>query len=81
MTNQITRSSFADFLDRLSEGQISQKDWFEHIVNHYHDEILENIRVDCVRLRQSVDGSFPFTSEQQGQLRKWSKELRGEKNE
>jgi hypothetical protein len=79
MSNRIAkrkRQSFADFLDRLSTGTQDRDDWREYAVNHYHDEMLEQIRRDCVRLAIEPGESFPRTDAHRAQLRTWATELR-----
>jgi len=44
------RLQFADFLDRLTNGTATAARWSAFAVNHYRDELVENIRRDCIHL-------------------------------
>jgi hypothetical protein len=44
------RLTFAHFLDRLALGQASAEEWQSLVVEHYRDEVLEDVRRRCVRL-------------------------------
>lgn len=70
------RRAFADFLDRLASEPFSSDDWSKHVVNHYHDEVLETFRRNCARLTIDAGDAFPTTASQRSQLRSWAIELR-----
>jgi hypothetical protein len=50
MNDPDARLSFADFLDRLALGQASPEEWQSLAVEHYRDEVLEDVRRRCVLL-------------------------------
>jgi hypothetical protein len=70
------RREFADFLDRLTSRPPNREDWQEFIVQHYEDEELEQLRVDCARLARDTKTPIPQTEAQRSQLREWAIELR-----
>ncbi len=57
MVGPDARLIFADFLDRLALGQASAEEWQSHVVAHYRDLVLEDVRRRCVRL---AIGSSPW---------------------
>ena len=69
------RMLFADFLERLADGDIETGEWQEFAVTHYRDESLERVRRDCVRL--CIQKPERGWSEQEtDQIREWARELR-----
>ena len=51
MTKDVSnRKAFASFLSRLAHGAVDNADWQKHIVMHYDDEFLEELRQCVVRL-------------------------------
>lgn len=51
MLDKTKRKSFADILDKFAEEYANREDWYNHIIEHYTDEGLEEIRREVVRLR------------------------------
>ena len=76
MRDPAERRAFADFLDRLASEPFCSDDWSKHVVNHYHDEVLETFRRNCARLAIDAGDAFPTTASQRAQLRAWAVELR-----
>lgn len=50
MVNRDRRLTFADFLDRLAAATTSPEEWDDMVIEHYADEVLEDIRVRLIRL-------------------------------
>jgi hypothetical protein len=46
----VTRSELADFIERAVAGTDPLEDWSRVIINHYHDEVMEEARIAVVRL-------------------------------
>ena len=46
----VTRSELADFIERAVAGADPLEDWSRVIINHYHDEAMEEARIAVVRL-------------------------------
>lgn len=76
MVDLTRRRAFADFLDRVSAGTCDRDEWAEYVVNHYHDEVLEQRRRECARLAIEEGEPFPRTDEHRAQLRAWAEGLR-----
>jgi hypothetical protein len=70
------RRAFADFLDRLALGESDPAEWQTFAVNHYFDEFLEEIRVQCVRMSILVQNRTSWSEEEKTQLRVWARDLR-----
>ncbi len=49
------KTEFINFLEKLSVGEADAIQWKKYIVTHYHDEELERVRVECVRLFLNYD--------------------------
>ena len=47
---QELRRTFRKFLDRLVLGEDCPDEWQELVIIHYHDELLEDVRRECVRI-------------------------------
>ena len=67
--------AFADCLDRLAVGREACSDWDEHIVAHYADGFLEEMRRCVVRLRNYSNVSWG-SPESQAMLRNWASAVR-----
>jgi hypothetical protein len=70
------RAAFAAFLERVAEAEVAPEVWQEFLVNHYHDEPLEEIRRQCVRLAIQKP-TRSWTEEERHQLLSWAQALRG----
>ena len=61
MERPITRSLLATFIEYAARDCVTPLEWSRFIVNHYHDEVMEAARVDCVRILQSAPpGKLPI---------------------
>lgn len=71
------REDFINYLNKLVNGQYSKDDWFNHIIEHYLDEDLEEIRRKIVRLRIAAGDPeiFPANEQHKERLKEWLKEL------
>ena len=58
MVDLMKRRAFTDFLERLSAGTLDQGEWGEYAVNHYHDDRLEDIRREVVRMSIEAGSRF-----------------------
>ena len=77
--NDPWRLSFASFLERLACGEERPGDWHDHVVTHYLDEELEEVRRELVRLSIQRDptGSPLWVAADRQQFREWATRLRG----
>ena len=69
------RAEFAEFLDQLRVGPVHHEIWQRYIVTHYHDDRLEEIRRQCVRLAISQD-DFSVNESARNELTRMIAELR-----
>lgn len=76
----VTRVEFADFLDRLADNRTSQIEWQHFIVNHYHDEFLEEMRRCTARLMLNKLPYHGTTEPGREALRCWAMAIRSSCN-
>jgi hypothetical protein len=78
MRNNNWRSAFASFLERMAVGAEQPHDWYDHVVLHYPDEVLEEIRRELVRLSiaRNPNGHPVWIAADREQFRTWARELR-----
>ena len=69
------RLHFAAFLERLADNAATDVEWQEAIVQHYADQLLENVRRECVRLLYETPDRVRPSLEAQIQLRAWAAAL------
>jgi hypothetical protein len=50
VSQPISRSLLASFIERAARGRLEAREWLRFAVNHYSDEKMENARVQCVQL-------------------------------
>jgi hypothetical protein len=50
MERPITRSLLATFIEYAATDKVTLIEWHRFAVNHYHDEMMEKARVQCVRI-------------------------------
>jgi hypothetical protein len=72
------RTAFAEFLRRLAAGAVGAIEWERFVVNHYHDELLEDIRRRTVKLSIDRDGGKEWSESEVAAFQHWSRLLRGE---
>ena len=70
------RLRFAAFLERLADHVASDVEWQDAIVQHYADQLLENVRRECVRLLYNARDRARPGPEEPTQLRAWAAALR-----
>ena len=69
------RNTFADFLEKIITTGNIPAEWEDFIVTHYVDDVLERIRIECVRLSIANETSFP-SNEDKRRLRQMVSDLR-----
>ena len=78
MIDSIKRETFVHYLESLIKGKWSDSEWFDHIIEHYLDERLEEIRRNVVRLRIAAGDprKFPNNDVDLQKLKEWADELK-----
>jgi len=74
------RQSFANVLSHLAAGSETEDEWFEHVITHYRDEELEEIRTALVRLgiERNRAGRFAaWEPDDCAQMLRWAAQLGG----
>jgi hypothetical protein len=71
------RADFADFLRRVAAGGVGAIEWQRFIVTHYHDQLLENVRLQVAKLSMDRDGGKEWSNSELASLQHWSRQLRG----
>ena len=75
-----SRLQFADFLRKLRTTEpyrpFSSIEWQRHIVRHYADPLLEDIRRSVVRMYHDQDGVKELSPSEWDALEFWEKRLR-----
>ena len=62
------RGQFCEFLGRLLNETATYAHWDAFAVAHYADAVLEQVRIDCVRLFLKRDGIRKLTNSERGKL-------------
>lgn len=70
------RQVFAEFLERLACGDVNSEEWQTLVVNHYFDEVLEEIRRQLVSLTILFPETYVWSEKEKTQLLTWVTELR-----
>lgn len=70
------RLIFADFLERLALGNVNSEEWQTLVVNHYFDDLLEEIRSQLVRLTIQFPETNIWSGQEKTQLLIWANKLR-----
>jgi hypothetical protein len=70
------REEFAKFLEVLAAGRSDTEQWSRHVVAHYHDDLLESVRRQVVRLAIVPGNQLSFPLEHAEQLMQWADGLR-----
>ena len=70
------RLAFADFLDRLALDLASEEEWTSRVVEHYGDEVLEDVRRRCVRLAIASSAWGEWSESEREGFRALASELR-----
>ena len=52
MERPVTRSLLATFIEYAAKDCVTPIEWQRFAVNHYHDPVMEDARVECVRIMQ-----------------------------
>jgi hypothetical protein len=76
----ITRSSFADFLDRYADNKTGTIEWDHFAVQHYGDSFLEEVRRCVVRLAINNLPIHGDTEAARDLIRSWAFLLRSSRN-
>jgi len=76
----ITRSSFADFLDRYADNKTGSIEWDHFVVQHYGDSFLEEVRRCVVRLAINKLPIHGDTDAARDLIRSWATLLRSSTN-
>ncbi len=65
MDDELLRKEFSSFLKRLIDGDCNESDWSKYIVNHYHNESVEEARRQCAQLiiKENPSGDFSDLNE------------------
>ncbi len=76
--NNAQRLVFADFLDRLARNVERPGEWADLVVNHYPDDVLEEIRCSLVRLSHERNplGAPEWLGSDREQILEWAAQLR-----
>jgi hypothetical protein len=74
--NESLREDFATFLTALAAGHLDKENWSRFVIEHYHDTLLESVRVRLVRLEIEPENPSTFPGVHAEQLRAWADELR-----
>jgi hypothetical protein len=59
MERPITRRLLASAIEYAARSKLDMIEWHRFFVNHYHDELMEEARVACVRLLDSCPVAEP----------------------
>jgi hypothetical protein len=59
---QVTRERLAALIDAVLTGRETDEEWFECIVNHYHDEAMESARRFCAKVLIAADCKIEHVS-------------------
>ena len=59
MVRPITRSLLASAIEYAARGKLDTIEWHRFFINHYHDEIMETARVECIRALDSCPPTEP----------------------
>jgi hypothetical protein len=76
----ITRSSFADFLDRYADNKTGSLEWDHFVVQHFGDSFLEEVRRCVVRLAINKLPIHGDTDAARDLIRSWATLLRSSTN-
>jgi predicted CopG family antitoxin len=76
----ITRSSFADFLDRYADKKTGTIEWDHFVVQHYGDSFLEEVRRCVARLATNKLQIHGDTEAASDLIRSWATLLRSSTN-
>jgi hypothetical protein len=74
--NKSLRADFAIFLTELAAGHLDKEKWSRFVIEHYHDTLLESVRVRLGRLAIEPESPSTFPVAHAEQLRAWADELR-----
>jgi len=63
MERPITRRLLASAIEYAARNKLDTIEWHRFFINHYHDEMMEEARIKCVRLLHSCSVAEPVPAQ------------------